>query len=102
MIRYALIILLLSALAAGTALAVYPGQTITYAGCGAGPVAFSGRDHGQPCSRCHNQQTFPRMQQGEVTITMAAIDDGRLCGSCHNGRQAFASKDNCQRCHQSQ
>ncbi len=100
--RTLIIGLLLSALAAGTALAVYPSKTITYAGCGAGPVAFSGRHHSQPCSRCHNQQTFPRMQQGEVSITMAAIDEGRLCGSCHNGRQAFASKDNCQRCHQSQ
>ncbi|OEU62081.1 MAG: hypothetical protein BA870_11155 [Desulfuromonadales bacterium C00003094] len=93
---------LLTALAVGTALAVYPSQTITFAGGEAGPVAFSGRDHGQPCSRCHNQQTFPLMQQGEVTITMAAIDKGRLCGSCHNGRQAFASPNNCQRCHQSQ
>jgi c(7)-type cytochrome triheme protein len=100
--RYAIIVLLLSALAGGTALAVYPSQTITFAGGEAGPVAFSGCAHGQPCSRCHNQQTFPRMQQGEVTITMAAIDEGRLCGSCHNGRQAFASQGNCQRCHQSQ
>ncbi len=100
--RYAIIGLLLSALAAGTALAVYPSQTITFAGGEAGPVAFSGRHHGQPCSRCHNPQAFPRMQQGAEAITMAAIDEGRLCGSCHNGRQAFASKDNCQRCHQSQ
>lgn len=100
--RYAMIVLLLSTLAASTALAVYPNQTITFAGGGAGPVAFSGRHHSQPCSRCHNQQTFPRMQQGTVTITMEAIDKGQLCGSCHNGRQAFASKDNCQRCHQSQ
>ena len=102
MIRYATIILLLSALAVGTALAVYPSQTITFDGGQAGPVAFSGRDHGQPCSRCHNSQTFPRMQQGAVDITMTAIDEGLLCGSCHNGRQAFASQDNCQRCHQSQ
>lgn len=100
--RYTMIVFLLSTLAAGTALAVYPNQTITFAGGGAGPVAFSGRHHSQPCSRCHNQQTFPRMQQGAVTITMEAIEKGQLCGSCHNGRQAFASKDNCQRCHQSQ
>lgn len=100
--RTLLIGLLLSTLAVGTALAVYPSQTITFAGGEAGPVAFSGRHHGQPCSSCHNRQAFPRMQQGTVTITMAAIDEGRLCGSCHNGRQAFASKDNCQRCHQSQ
>ncbi len=94
--------LLLTALAVGTALAVYPSQTITFAGGEAGPVAFSGRAHGQPCSRCHNRQAFPRMQQGAVTITMSAIDEGRLCGSCHNDRQAFASPNNCQRCHQSQ
>jgi len=100
--RYAIIILLLSALATGSALAVYPGQTITFAGKEAGPVAFSGRQHGQPCSRCHNPHVFPRMQQGAVTITMADIVEGRLCGSCHNGHQAFASKDNCQRCHQRQ
>lgn len=100
--RILIFALLLVATAIGTALAVYPSQTITYAGGGAGPVAFSGRHHSQPCSGCHNQQTFPRMQQGAVTITMAAIDKGLLCGSCHNDRQAFASKDNCQRCHQNQ
>ncbi len=100
--RYIIIGLLLSALAAGTALAVYPKQTITFAGGEAGPVVFRGQQHRQPCSSCHNPQTFPRMQQGAKTITMATIDEGRLCGSCHNGRQAFASRDNCQRCHQSQ
>lgn len=98
--RLVMIGLLLSALAAGTALAVYPGQTITFAGGGAGAVAFSGQHHRQPCSRCHNRELFPRMQQGEVTITMKAIDGEHLCGSCHNGREAFASRDNCQRCHQ--
>jgi c(7)-type cytochrome triheme protein len=85
---------------AGFALAVWPGQTITFDGGGAGAVAFSGEIHRQPCSTCHNQELFPRMQKGATPITMEAIDAGRLCGSCHNGEQAFASRDNCLRCHQ--
>lgn len=100
MMRTLFIGLLLTTTTAGVALAVYPGQTITFAGGSAGAVVFSGKHHRQPCSSCHNRELFPRMQQGKVTITMKAIDGGHLCGSCHNGRDAFASRDNCQRCHQ--
>lgn len=92
------LLLLLST--AGFALAVWPGQTITYEGGDSGPVAFSGETHRQPCSTCHNKEMFPRMQKGATPITMKAIDAGRLCGSCHNGEQSFASPGNCHRCHQ--
>jgi c(7)-type cytochrome triheme protein len=85
---------------AGFAQAVWPGQTITFDGGGVGPVPFSGETHRQPCSTCHNNEIFPRMQKGATPITMEAIDAGRLCGSCHNGEQAFAGPDNCHRCHQ--
>lgn len=97
--KWLIISLLLSATASNV-LAVHPGQTIIYDGGDAGPVAFSGRQHRQTCSQCHNPQAFPRMQQGAVPITMADIDAGLLCGLCHNGREAFASRDHCQRCHQ--
>ncbi|MEZ4483162.1 MAG: cytochrome c3 family protein [Syntrophotaleaceae bacterium] len=92
--------LLLLIATCGTALGVYRSQSITYAGGTAGPVVFRGQHHSLPCSRCHNREMFPRMQQGAEQITMKAIDDGKLCGKCHNGNQAFASQGNCQRCHQ--
>jgi c(7)-type cytochrome triheme protein len=92
--------LLLQLSTSGFALAVWPGQIITYEDGDAGPVAFSGETHRQPCSTCHNRELFPRMQKGATPISMDAIDAGRLCGSCHNGEQAFASPDNCRRCHQ--
>ncbi|MEZ4601420.1 MAG: cytochrome c3 family protein [Syntrophotaleaceae bacterium] len=94
------VVFLLSTVLAAPAFAVLPGQSLTYEGGGAGPVTFSGTDHRQPCSTCHNRDLFPRMLKGAKPITMQALYAGQLCGSCHNGEQAFASQGNCARCHE--
>ena len=94
------LVLLLTMVLAAPAFAVQPGQSLTYEGGGAGPVIFSGKDHRQPCSTCHNRNLFPRMEKGATPITMEALYAGQLCGSCHNGEQAFASRGHCARCHE--
>lgn len=92
--------LLLIAAASGVALAVSPGQTITFDGGVAGPVVFRSETHRQTCTTCHNKRLFPQMKKGATPINMEAINSGRLCGSCHDGGLAFASQGNCHRCHQ--
>ena len=99
------ITLLLSILifcAVTVAIAVPPGRTLTFDKSPMGPVTFSGKIHkdaGISCKECHNKDTFPKMKQGTVKITMKKIYAGELCGNCHNGTRAFAAKKNCNRCH---
>ena len=96
---------LLSVLAVCTvtvAIAVPPGKTLDFSKSSMGKVTFSGKVHkdaGIKCMECHNKETFPKMKQGTVAITMAQIYDGKLCGVCHNGVRAFEAKKNCNRCH---
>ncbi len=86
----------------GIALAVPPGKTLEFTKSPMGKVTFSGKVHADAavkCKECHNPETFPKMKQGTVEISMAKIYAGELCGKCHNGTRAFAAKANCAKCH---
>lgn len=87
---------------ASIALAVPPSKTIEFSGSSMGKVVFDGElhnKHAESCKECHNKDTFPKMKQGTVEITMERIYAGELCGVCHNGQRAFSAKGNCNRCH---
>jgi len=97
-----LILLVTSLFLAAPAGAVAPGLMLEFSNSPMGKVLFDGAVHqaaGFSCQDCHNDWLFPKMKQGNTTITMAEIDAGRLCGACHNGVQAFAPEGNCERCH---
>ena len=84
------------------ALAVPAGKTFEFSKSPMGVVTFNGtlnREAGQKCKSCHNKETFPKMKQGTVEITMNDIYAGKLCGVCHNGERAFDAQSNCTRCH---
>ena len=84
------------------ALAVPAEKTLEFSKSPMGVVTFDGalhREAGQKCKSCHNKETFPKMKQGTVVITMNDIYAGKLCGVCHNGERAFDAQSNCTRCH---
>ncbi|MDY0213405.1 MAG: cytochrome c3 family protein [Desulfuromonadaceae bacterium] len=85
------------------ALAVPPGQSLTFDKAPLGPVEFDGTLHNKAadkgCATCHNPDSFPQMKKGSVTITMEKIYAGEQCGVCHNGTDAFAAQGTCNRCH---
>lgn len=89
-------------LSSTAALAVPANKTLEFNKSPMGLVKFDGtvhKDAGLKCKDCHNNEMFPKMKQGTVSITMAEIDSGKLCGVCHNGKRAFGSEGNCARCH---
>ena len=96
--KICLLLVLLTFTIVAVAVAVPPGKTLTFDKSAMGPVEFSGTIHkeaGVVCKECHNPETFPKMKQGTVEITMAKIYDGQLCGKCHNGDRAFEAKKSC-------
>ncbi len=101
--RMTIILTLVSILSLpASALAVGPGTVIEFNKSPMGKVLFDGEKHktaGAICKDCHNDAMFPKMKQGTVKITMAEIYAGRLCGVCHNGKRAFGTQGNCNRCH---
>jgi c(7)-type cytochrome triheme protein len=100
--RTLLLVFISTLLTAGLALAVPPGKTLEFGNSPMGMVTFDGKLHkdaGNSCKDCHNNDMFPKMKQGTVTITMNEIYAGKLCGVCHNGQRAFDAKSNCNRCH---
>jgi c(7)-type cytochrome triheme protein len=87
---------------AATAAAVPGGKIIEFNDSPMGKVLFDGDKHknaGVSCKECHTDGMFPKMKQGTVKITMADIYAGKLCGFCHNGKRAFGTAGNCNRCH---
>ncbi len=87
---------------AAPALAVPASKQLEFTGSTMGKVVFDGKLHNEAaksCKECHNKETFPKMKQGTVSITMEQIYAGKLCGVCHNGEKAFSAKGNCNRCH---
>lgn len=89
-------------LSTGAALAVPANKTLEFNESAMGTVIFDGtlhKEQGLKCKECHNKDTFPKMKQGTVKITMNEIYAGKLCGVCHNGKRAFDAKGNCARCH---
>ena len=84
------------------ALAVPAGKTLEFSKSPMGVVTFDGtlhREAGKKCKSCHNKETFPKMKQEAVEITMNDIYAGKLCGVCHNGERAFDARSHCARCH---
>lgn len=66
---------------------------------GVTPAKFSHTFHTQAygCKDCHTK-TFPY----KAVVGKATMDDmvkGKSCGSCHNGKEAFASSGDCDKCH---
>ena len=57
---------------------------------------------GLKCNDCHKDGTPFTMKKGTAKIKMADHNAGKLCFSCHNGTKAFASKENCAKCHKKQ
>jgi c(7)-type cytochrome triheme protein len=95
----AVFIVLMAAGLAGRAWAVPPGFTLEFDGNGEGKVTFAGAKHtgpGMHCSNCHMDIFYvSRSSQ----ITRADHKRQQFCFVCHDGKQAFAARSNCDRCH---
>ncbi len=83
----------------GPAFAVPPGFSIEFDGNGEGKVTFAGTVHtgpGMHCSNCH-LEIFDVSRSAQITRP----DHKRrnACFVCHDGKQAFAARQNCARCH---
>jgi c(7)-type cytochrome triheme protein len=65
----------------------------------AAPAIFSHSFHNQAykCSDCHTK-TYP-YKAATGKATMADMEKGKSCGACHNGKDAFASSSDCDKCH---
>ena len=85
---------------ASTARAVPPGFTLEFDGNGEGKVTFSGAAHSSRakphCADCH-MELFDVSRSAQ--ITRADHRRKQFCFVCHDGKQAFASRSNCDRCH---
>ena len=73
--------------------------TITFNLKGVTSAAFSHAFHTQAysCKDCHTK-LFPY----KAVVGKATMDDmvkGKSCGACHNGKDAFASTGDCDKCH---
>jgi c(7)-type cytochrome triheme protein len=85
--------------AGGVALAVPPGLQVVFDGNGEGEITFKGASHtgpGMHCSNCHFE-LFDVSRSSQIT----RADHRRpvACFACHDGKAAFASRGNCDRCH---
>lgn len=49
------------------------------------------------CKECHTK--LFAYKAGAKHFTMADLDNGKYCGTCHNGKDAFTSTANCDKCH---
>lgn len=74
-------------------------KTLKYNSEPATDAVFSHDFHSQlySCYDCHTKKFDYR--KGSRKSTMAEIDNGKSCGICHNGKEAFASTGDCQKCH---
>jgi c(7)-type cytochrome triheme protein len=85
--------------ACGVALAVPPGLEAVFDGNGEGEVTFTGAMHtgpGMQCPDCH-LELFDVSRSSQ--ITRADHRRPQACFVCHDGKRAFASRGNCDRCH---
>lgn len=91
----------------GDCIKCHPGYvpgTMTFAipDNGFDPAVFSHEVHlgMYKCADCHTK-IFP-YRHGVKHFGMGAMMDGKSCGACHNGKDAFASSGDCNKCHQKQ
>ena len=84
-----------------TAYAVPPGMSFEFTKSPMGVVKMDGKVHiekGVMCDGCH-PKIFEQKKGGAV-MNLADHQAGtKFCFACHNGKKAFASKDNCAKCH---
>ena len=93
------LLLVMLAVAGRAAFAVPPGLSIEFDGNGEGKVTFRGARHtgpGMHCSNCH-LALFDVSRSSQ--ITRADHRSKQACFACHDGKTAFASRSNCDRCH---
>ena len=99
-VRRAIAIVVLTLGLAGNAGAVPPGFTLEFDGNGEGKVTFSGAAHSERakphCADCH-MELFDVSRSAQ--ITRADHKRRQFCFVCHDGKQAFAARQNCDRCH---
>lgn len=50
------------------------------------------------CRVCHGELDF-QMKRGATEISERGNRTGKFCGACHNGKIAFRSNGNCDKCH---
>ena len=81
--------------------AIVGGGDITLREKKAGDVVFSHENHvsgaSLKCTDCHSVPYVT--QQKHKRVTMAEMQKGASCGLCHNGKKAFSSDSNCNKCH---
>jgi c(7)-type cytochrome triheme protein len=58
---------------------------------------FHAKDLGIPCQKCH--PSLFTTKEKDKPVKMVEMYQGRSCGACHNGKEAFAAKGNCSKCH---
>ena len=82
-------------------MAVPPGMTIEFTKSPMGKVIFDGNTHpmkGVMCDGCH--PAIFQQKKGTAQIKLADHEAGqKFCFACHNGKKAWATKDNCNKCH---
>ena len=90
---------------AGDCVKCHPGyipgnMTFTLPDNAVGPALFSHEIHlgMYKCPDCHTK-VFP-YQHGAKHFGMGAMMEGKSCGTCHNGKDAFATTGDCNKCHQ--
>lgn len=83
------------------AAAVPPGMTMEFTKSPMGKVIFDGNVHptkGVMCDACHPK--IFEQKKGVAQIKLADHDKGeKFCFACHNGKKAWGTKDNCNKCH---
>lgn len=72
---------------------------VTFKLKGVAPAVFSHSFHTRSfsCRECHTRLFPYRAIAGKAT--MHDMAEKKSCGACHNGRGAFTSAGNCQKCH---
>lgn len=77
----------------------YQPRDITFSLKGITNAAFSHKFHlgMYQCNDCHTA-IFP-YKAGTLHRTMGEMEQGKSCGACHNGKDAFSSSGDCERCH---
>jgi c(7)-type cytochrome triheme protein len=72
---------------------------ITFKTSGIGNAKFSHDFHleAYKCADCHTK-IFP-FKAGAKKHTMGDMEHGKSCGACHNGKDAFTSNGDCEKCH---
>ena len=74
-------------------------REISYNIKGVAPATFSHSFHTEAysCKDCHTK-IFP-YKAGKLKASMNDMDKGKSCGACHNGKEAFTSSGDCDKCH---